>query len=94
MGAINELKPLTLTKREAYRYVGIPSLVQDWLHASRRARPGEERWVIIVRQGGRGSETVLDRESVDRAYALFKQGIKPPPIPSRSDGTHREGPAI
>lgn len=86
MEGIHELKPLTLTKRQAFRYVGIPSLVQDWLHASRRAKPGEEHWVTIVRQGGRGSETILDRESVDRAYALFKQGIKPPPIPSRGKG--------
>jgi len=95
MGGIHELKPLTISKSEAYRYVGIPSLVQDWLYASRHARPGEERWVIIARQGGRGCETRLDRESVDRAYALYKQGIKPPPIPSRSKGTNnKQGPEI
>lgn len=93
MGSVHELKPLTLTKREACRYVGLPSLVQDWLYVSRRAKQGEERWVIIVRQGGRGSETILDRESVDRAYALFRQGIKPPPIPSRSKNQNKvEGP--
>jgi len=77
------LKPLAITKKESYRYVGIPSLVQDWLYYSRRTPEGEEPWVIIVREGGRGSETIIDRASIDRAYALYLRGIKPPPIPSR-----------
>jgi hypothetical protein len=80
----NGLKPKTISKRAAYVYVGIPSLVQDWMHASRRAKPNEEHWVHIVREGGRGCETLLDTDSVDRAYELFKRGIKPPPIPSRT----------
>jgi hypothetical protein len=77
------LKPKTLSKKAAYCYIGIPSLVQDWMYASRRAKPGQEQWVIIARKGGRGRETMLDTESLDRAYALYLQGIKPPPIPSR-----------
>ena len=77
------LKPRAISKRTAYRYVGIPSLVQDWLYASRRAKPDEEQWILIVREGGRGCETMIDTQSIDRAYELYKLGIKPPPIPSR-----------
>jgi hypothetical protein len=74
------LKPLTISKKRAYRYVGIPSLVQAWMYHTRR---GHGEWVEIVREGGRGCETLLDRRSVEHAYELYKQGIKPPPIPSR-----------
>jgi hypothetical protein len=81
----NQLKPLTLTKQEAYRYVGIPSLVQDWLYAARRAKPGEEYWVRIAQQGGQGRETRIDRESIDRAYKMFLKGRRPPRIPSRGN---------
>jgi hypothetical protein len=89
-GIIHELNQLTLIQQEARHYVGMTSLVQDWLYASRHAKPGEEHWVDIVRQGGRGCETCIDRESLERAFALYKQGIKPPPIPSRSKGRSNE----
>ena len=77
------LESLTISVKKAYKYVGIPSLVQDWLYAARRAKPGEEQWLEIVQVGGRGRETRIDTESLLRAYALFKSGIRPPHVPSR-----------
>jgi len=77
------LEPLSLSKKQAFKYVGIPSLVQDWLYASRHAQEGERIWVEIVQEGGRGRETRIDKESIDQAYKLFKQGIRPPKVPSK-----------
>lgn len=77
------LEPLTLSKQQAFRYVGIPSLVQDWLYASRRAKEGEQTWVEIVQEGGRGRETRIDKASIDEAYRLYKQGVRPPKVPSK-----------
>jgi len=77
------LEPLTLSKKQAYRYVGIPSLVQDWLYASRRAKSGERTWVKIVQEGGRGRETRIDKASIDAAYDLFLKGMRPPKVPSK-----------
>jgi hypothetical protein len=91
MGDHHELKPLILTERETYRYVGIPAFVQNGFCSSRRAKPGEGNWSIVVRQGGCCCATPLDRESVDRAYELAKQGFKPPPIPSRFKAKTRKG---
>ncbi len=67
------IEPLAVTKEDAFRLVGMPKLVQRWLHHG---------WVEIVRQGGRGSETVIDYQSLKVAYMRFKAGEHPPLLPS------------
>jgi hypothetical protein len=66
-------EPLAVTKSEAMRMIAMPKLVQRWLH---------HRWVEIVRAGGRGRETVVDFQSLKSAYERYKQGDRPPPLPS------------
>jgi len=67
------VEPLAVTKSDAFRVIGMPKLVQRWLHHG---------WVEIVRQGGRGCETVIDYQSLKAAYERFKRGEEPPPLPS------------
>ncbi len=67
------VEPLAVTKTEAFRLVSMPKLVQRWLYHG---------WVDIVRQGGRGSETVIDFQSLKAAYLRFKEGEEPPLLPS------------
>ena len=66
-------EPLAVTKKAAMQMVGMPKLVQRWLHHG---------WVEIVRQGGRGCETVIDFQSLKTAYRRYKKGEKPPLLPS------------
>lgn len=66
-------EPLAVTKQEAFRLVAMPKLVQRWLHHG---------WVEVVRQGGRGCETVIDYQSLKDAYGRFKRGEEPPLLPS------------
>jgi hypothetical protein len=79
---ISNLEPLAVSKRHAYVLIGYPKLVQRWLYWSRRAKTPEERWVIIVREGKRGTETLIDYQSLKSAYQKFKNGIEPPKLPS------------
>ena len=70
------LEPLAVTKKDAFRIVPMPKLVQRWLFHG---------WVDIVRQGGRGCETVLDFQSLKAAYERFKRGEHPPLLPSEKN---------
>lgn len=67
------LEPLAVTKAQAMEITAMPKLVQRWCHYG---------WVEIVRQGKQGRKTILDYQSVVRAYELFKQGKQPPLLPS------------
>ena len=67
------IEPLAVTKQEAFRIVGMPKLVQRWMH---------HKWVEVVRQGGRGCETVIDYQSLKEAYGRFRKGEAPPLLPS------------
>ena len=69
--------PFAVTKAEAYRIVGYPKLVQRWLYWSRRFKP----WIIVVRQGGRGSATLIDLSSLKNAYLRYLAGDRPPLMP-------------
>ena len=69
------LEPLAITKGDAFKLVAMPKLVQRWLHYG---------WVEIVRQGGRGCETVIDYQSLKAAYVRFKRGEHPPLLPSET----------
>jgi len=73
------LEPLAVTKKDASRIVSMPKLVQRWLHHG---------WIEVVRQGGRGCETVVDYQSLKNAYERFKKGEHPPLLPSE---LRREG---
>ena len=75
------IEPLAVTKKDAFRIVPMPKLVQRWQHHG---------WIIVVRPGGRGCETVFDYQSLKAAYERFKQGETPPPLPSECQ---REAPA-
>jgi hypothetical protein len=66
------LEPLAITKREAFRSVGSPKIVQRWLF---------HEWVITVRRGGRGRTTLIDYQSFKAAYGRLLNGEEPPLLP-------------
>ena len=66
-------EPLAVSKSTAMRMVGMPKTLQRWLFHD---------WVEIVRAGGRGRETIIDFQSLKSAYERYKQGDRPPPLPS------------
>ena len=66
-------KPLAVTKRDAFGLIGSPRLVQRWLF---------HRWVLVVRAGGRGCETLIDYQSLVAAYDRYVRGDEPPLLPS------------
>jgi hypothetical protein len=66
-------EPLAVTKREAFRIIAMPKLVQRWLYHG---------WLEVVRRGGPGRETVIDYKSLVDAYERFRRGESPPPLPS------------
>ena len=67
------IEPLAITKKDAFELVAMPKLVQRWLYHG---------WITVVRQGQRGSETVIDYQSLKAAYERFKRGDQPPLLPS------------
>lgn len=69
----DKFEPLAITKQDAFRLVAMPRLVQRWLYHG---------WVEIVRPGGRGRKTIIDYQSLKRAYVRFKAGEEPPVLPS------------
>jgi hypothetical protein len=73
--------PFTVSKKEAFEIVGMVRLVQRWLHATRHATRPEDKWVIIVLEGGPGRETRIDFSSLQEAYRRFLNGEQPPLLP-------------
>lgn len=76
------LVPFAVSKRRAFELIGYQKLVQRWLYWSRRAKSPAESWVRIVREGGRGTETLIDYASLEAAYRRYRDGDHPPLLPS------------
>ncbi len=85
-GDVNSPPPFAVSKRDAYRLTAYPKLVQRWLFWSRRSAAPEDQWVTIIREGKRGSETLLDFSSLRKAYQRFRDGDAPPLLPSEKKG--------
>lgn len=62
--------------------VASSKLVQRWLYWTTHAPSTEQGWLRIVRQGGRGTETIIDYASLKEAYIRFRNGDEPPLLPS------------
>lgn len=72
------LEPFAVTKAQAFRLLGQPTLVRRWLYWTARSQP----WVVVARQGGRGASTLIDFASLKHAYSRYIAGEEPPPMPS------------
>ncbi len=77
-------KPLAVTKQLAYKIIGSPKLVQRWLYWSRRAKA--DPWLIIAREGSRGTPTLIDYNSLKKSYLRYLSGDVPLPMPSEKGG--------
>jgi hypothetical protein len=72
-GSGADTEPLAISKRDTFLKIGMTKLVQRWHYYG---------WLDIVRQGGRGRETMFAYPSVLRAYERFLAGEEPPLLPS------------
>jgi hypothetical protein len=82
-------EPLAVTKQQACILVASTKLVQRWLYWSTHAPSSEQGWLRVVRQGGRGTETIIDYASLKEAYYRFRNGDEPPLLPSEGRGKIR-----
>lgn len=77
---INGLRPLAINKKQASLALGSIKLLQRMLWCARH-QPADP-WVKIVREGGPGTECLIDTASIESAYARIYGGELPPPLPS------------
>jgi hypothetical protein len=78
----NQFEPLAVTRQQACALVAYPKLVQRWLYWTRHSASQDQCWLRIVRNGGRGTETLIDYVSLKAAYERFRNGDEPPLLPS------------
>ena len=77
-----EFEPLAVTKRQAFTLINAPKLVQRMLYWTRNGTLPSHKWLVIIREGGRGTETLIDYASFKAAYERLRSGEVPPPMPS------------
>ncbi len=80
------LEPFAVRKQHAFELVGSPKVVQRWLYWSRHPVSERDAWLIIVREGGRGAETLIDYRSLKRAYQRWLGGEEVRLLPSEKGG--------
>jgi len=77
---IHGVHPLAINKKQAGLALGSIKTLQRMLWSARH-QP-QDPWLKIVREGGPGTECLIDTASVEAAYARIYQGEKPPLMPS------------
>lgn len=77
---VNGIRPLAINKKQAGVALGSVKTVQRLLWCARH-QP-DDPWVKIVREGGPGTECLIDTASLEAAYARIYRGELPPLLPS------------
>lgn len=77
---VHGVRPLAINKKQAGLALGSIKTLQRMLWSARH-QP-QDPWLKIVREGGPGTECLIDTASVEAAYARIYQGEKPPLMPS------------
>ncbi len=72
------IEPLAITQPQAVKMLGSKQILKRMMAA---------RWVHVVRKGGPGRATLLDMESLKKAYNRWKQGELPPLTPGENGET-------
>jgi hypothetical protein len=77
---VNGIRPLAVNKKQAGVALGSVKTLQRMLWSARH-QP-HDPWVKIVREGGPGTECLIDTASLEAAYARIYRGETPPLLPS------------
>lgn len=77
---VNGIRPLAVNKKQAGVALGSVKTLQRMLWCARH-QPIDP-WVKIVREGGPGTECLIDTASLEAAYARIYRGELPPLMPS------------
>ena len=77
---VNGIRPLAVNKKQAGVALGSVKTLQRMLWCARH-QP-EDPWVKIVREGGPGTECLIDTASLEAAYSRIYHGEMPPLMPS------------
>lgn len=85
MITINGIRPLAINKKQAAVALGSVKTLQRLLWCARHQQ--DDPWVKIVREGGPGTECLIDTASLEAAYARIYRGETPPLMPSERKST-------
>ena len=77
---VNGIRPLAVNKKQAGVALGSVKTLQRMLWCARH-QP-HDPWVKIVREGGPGTECLIDTTSLESAYGRIFRGETPPLLPS------------
>ena len=77
---VGGVHPLAVNKKQAGIALGSVKTLQRLLWCARHL-PGDP-WLKIVREGGPGTECLIDTASIESAYARIYRGEIPPLLPS------------
>ena len=69
------IEPFQITRKQLHGSFNSPQLVKQMIAAG---------WIVPVRQGKPGRETLFDYQSAANAYARLRAGEEPPPLPSKA----------
>ena len=77
---VNGVRPLAINKKHAAIALGSVKTLQRVLWCARHQ--ANDPWVKIVREGGPGTECLIDTASLESAYGRIYHGEAPPLLPS------------
>jgi hypothetical protein len=79
--ASTRLEPFQVTRTQLHELFNSPTLVKKMIAAG---------WILPVRPGKPGRETLFDYLSAKGAFACLKAGEEPPPLPARAKYQNQE----
>jgi len=71
---VTVLEPFQVTRKQLHELFNSPQLVRQMIAAG---------WILPVRPGKAGRETLFDYQSATKAYDRLRAGEEPPPLPKR-----------
>jgi len=76
-----QVKPFVVKRADFLRLMGSPLIGRRVLYAADHGVPPWCDLLKTIREGGRGSERLLDYESARSCYEKIRAGIMPPLLP-------------
>jgi hypothetical protein len=73
---VTVLKPFQVTRKQLHELFNSPQLVKRLISAG---------WIVPVRAGKPGRETLFDYQSAENAYERLRAGEEPPALPTTAN---------
>ena len=79
--AVTGLEPFQVTRKQLHQMFNSPAQVKLMVVAG---------WIVPVRPGKPGRETLFDFQSAKAAFERLRAGEEPPPLPARTKNQTQE----